>query len=220
MLNLHSITTNYCISAAWHGGSELVALLRCHYSRSCFDSSLQVVCMCFFIFLLTVLCRFSEGFRSGKLAAQSDALIRWSENHSVVVLALWTGAEAWEEKIGILMKPVSRWKSRALWNLLVDGCIDSRLNRTQWINQHQHRQGTRLPKSSQAAETLLWTLNTLGYVSLHLSSRIRDLNLLMKCKNTLDHWSAVYFFLSLAQVWYFWHCPRFRRGLILGMQQL
>lgn len=100
MLNLHSITTNYCISAAWHGGSELVALLSCHYSRSCFDSSLQVVCMCFFIFLLTVLCRFSEGFRSGKLAAQSDALIRWSENHSVVVLALWTGAEAcWKRKL-------------------------------------------------------------------------------------------------------------------------
>lgn len=215
MLNLHSITTNYCISAAWHGGSELVALLRCHYSRSCFDSSLQVVCMCFFIFLLTSTLQILWGLQVRQVGCPircTDKMVREPFGSSFgTVDRCWS---LLEEKIGILMKLVSRWKSKALWNLLVDGCIDSRLNRTQWINQH--RQGTQLPKSSQAAETL----NTLGYVSLHLSSRIRDLNLLMKCKNTLAHWSAVYFFLSLAQVWYFWHCPWFRRGLILGMQQL
>ncbi len=35
---------NYCINAAWHGGDQSVALLRCNGSPGCFDSGLQVIC--------------------------------------------------------------------------------------------------------------------------------------------------------------------------------
>ncbi len=36
---------NYCINAAWHGGNQHVALLRCNGSPGCFDSGLQVNCI-------------------------------------------------------------------------------------------------------------------------------------------------------------------------------
>ncbi len=36
---------NYCINAAWHGGNQPVALLRCNGSPGCFDSSLRVICI-------------------------------------------------------------------------------------------------------------------------------------------------------------------------------
>ncbi len=36
---------NYCINAAWHGGNQPVAQLRCNGSPGCFDSGLQVICI-------------------------------------------------------------------------------------------------------------------------------------------------------------------------------
>ncbi len=36
---------NYCIGAAWHGGNQSVALLRCNERPGCFDSGLQVICI-------------------------------------------------------------------------------------------------------------------------------------------------------------------------------
>ncbi len=39
-------------------------------------------------------------------------------------------------------------------------------------------------------------------------------NLLSSEKRTLDHWATVQFFLSLAQVRYFWRCFCFRSGLV------
>ena len=39
-----------------------------------------------------------------------------------------------EKEISISIKLVSRWKHEVLLNLLVDGCIDSGLDKTQWTN--------------------------------------------------------------------------------------
>ncbi len=48
-ISMHSILgwasffMNYCINAAWHGGNQSMALLRCNGSPGCFDSGLQVM---------------------------------------------------------------------------------------------------------------------------------------------------------------------------------
>ncbi len=50
-ISMHSILgwasffMNYLINAAWHGGNQPVALLRCNGSPGCFDSGLQVICI-------------------------------------------------------------------------------------------------------------------------------------------------------------------------------
>ncbi len=36
---------NYCLNAAWHGGDQFVALLRCYGSPGFFDSGLQLICI-------------------------------------------------------------------------------------------------------------------------------------------------------------------------------
>ncbi len=51
LIKMHSIfgwasfCINYCINAAWHGGNQHVARLRCNGSPGCFDSGLQVICI-------------------------------------------------------------------------------------------------------------------------------------------------------------------------------
>ncbi len=51
LISMHSILgwasfpMNDCINAAWHGGNQPVALLRCNGSPGCFDSGLQVICI-------------------------------------------------------------------------------------------------------------------------------------------------------------------------------
>ncbi len=45
ILGWASFCLNYCINAAWHGGNQPVALLRCNGSPGCFDSGLQVICI-------------------------------------------------------------------------------------------------------------------------------------------------------------------------------
>ncbi len=51
------------------------------------------------IFLLTILHRFSMGFRSGKLAGQSNTVTPWSLNQLLVPLAVWAGAKScWKMK--------------------------------------------------------------------------------------------------------------------------
>ncbi len=75
ILGWASFCMNYCIGAAWHGGNQLVALLRCNGRPGCFDSSLQVICivgLVSLIFLLTKSHRFSMEFRSGEFDGQSS----------------------------------------------------------------------------------------------------------------------------------------------------
>ena len=40
-----SFCMNNCISAAWYGGDQPVALLRCYGNPGCFDNRLQLVCI-------------------------------------------------------------------------------------------------------------------------------------------------------------------------------
>ncbi len=61
--------------------------------------------------------------------------VGWSAKHLEMVVAVWAGAKVLLEKeISISIKLVSRWKHKVLQNLLVDGCIDFGLDKTQWIN--------------------------------------------------------------------------------------
>ncbi len=45
VLGWASFCMNYCINAAWHGGNQPVALLRCNGSPGCFDSGFPVICI-------------------------------------------------------------------------------------------------------------------------------------------------------------------------------
>ncbi len=128
ILGRGSFSTNSSISEVWHGSDQPVALLR-HYWT--FSSS-GLLDPLFLIFLLKISHRFHMGFRSGMLAGQSST---WSANHLEVVLALWAGAKVLLEKeISISISLVSRWQHKVLQNLLVDGCIDFGLDKTQWTN--------------------------------------------------------------------------------------
>ncbi len=49
ILGRASFCFNYCINAAWHGGDQTVALLRCNGSPGYFDSGLQAICIVGFI---------------------------------------------------------------------------------------------------------------------------------------------------------------------------
>ncbi len=109
-----SFSTNSSISEVWHGSDQPVALLR-HYWA--FSSS-GLLDWLFLIFLLKISHRFRMGFRSGMLAGQSR-----------------------KKEISISIKLVSRWKHKVLQNLLVDGCIDFGLDKTQWTNTSR-RHGT------------------------------------------------------------------------------
>ena len=135
ILGWGSFCMNYCFSAAWHEGDQPVALLRCYCSPGCFDSGLQllcIVCQMLLIFLFTIPHRFSVRFRSGELTGQSSTVISWSANHLEVVLSLWAGAKVLlRNEISISIKLVSRWKHKVLQNLLVDGCTDFGLDKTQ-----------------------------------------------------------------------------------------
>ncbi len=131
-------STNSSISEVWHGSDQPVALLS-HYWA--FSSSVLLDRL-FLIFLLKISHRFHMGFRSGMLAGQSSTVISWSSNHLEVVLALWAGAKVLLEKeISFSIKLVSRWKHKVPQNLLVDGCIDAGLDKTQWTNTSR-RHGT------------------------------------------------------------------------------
>ncbi len=44
ILGWASFCMNYCINAAWHGGNQPVALLRCNEAQVA-DSGLQVICI-------------------------------------------------------------------------------------------------------------------------------------------------------------------------------
>ncbi len=55
----------------------------------------------FLIFLLTILHRFSIGFRSGESAGQSSTPTPWSSNQLLVLLAVWAGGQCLIFIIGV-----------------------------------------------------------------------------------------------------------------------
>ncbi len=152
------------------------------------------------------------------LAGQSSTVISWSANHLEVVLALLTGAKVLLEKeINISIKLFSRWKHKVLQNLLVDGCIDFGLDKTQWTNTSR-RHGTPNHHWLRTLHTGLQAAWILCLFSLPPDSRPwfpnEKQNLLLSEKRTLDHWATVQFFFPLAQVRCFWRCFYFRSGLV------
>lgn len=102
MLGQVSFSMNYCISEVRHEGHQPVALLRSYWSSGCSDSSLQLIWIVgwvFLIFLLTTPHRSSVGFRPGQLAGQSSTVVWWSAEQLVVALALWADAKScWNRK--------------------------------------------------------------------------------------------------------------------------
>ncbi len=108
LISMHSILgwasfcINYCINAAWHGGNQPVALLRCNGSPGCFYSGLRVICIVgsgVSHLPLDNIHRFSTGFRSGEFAGQSSTVTPWSLNQLLVPLAVWAGAKScWKRK--------------------------------------------------------------------------------------------------------------------------
>ncbi len=93
---------NYCINVAWHGGDQSVTLFRCNGSPGYFDSGLHLIWIVgsgqSLIFLLTILQRFSLGFRSGEFAGQSSKVTPWSLNQ------LWY---LWQ--CGQVPSPAGKW---------------------------------------------------------------------------------------------------------------
>ncbi len=214
ILGRGSFSTNSSISEVWYGSDQPVALLR-HYWA--FSSSVLLDRL-FLIFLLKISHRFHMGFRSGMLAGQSSTVISWSAKHLEVVLALWAGAKVLLEKeISISIKLVSRWNHKVLQNLLVDGCIDLGLDKTQW-NNTSRRHSTPNHPWLQKLHPGLQAAWILCLFSLPPDSRPwfqnEMQNVLLSEKRTLDHWATVQLFFSLAQVRCFWRCLWFRSGLV------
>ncbi len=113
------------------------------------------------------------------LAGQSSTVISWSAKHLEVVLALWAGAKVLLEKeTRISTKLVSRWKHKALQNLLVDGCID--------IGLDKHNEAT--PADVTAPQIIIdfgnFTLDfkLLGFCASPVFLQTPDLDFQMKCK--------------------------------------
>ncbi len=79
-----------------------MALLRCveaQVSLTVGFSSSAFFGLLLLIFLLTILHRFSMGFRSGEFASQSSTPTPWSFNQLFVLLAVWAGAKScWKIK--------------------------------------------------------------------------------------------------------------------------
>ncbi len=140
-----SIRRGMEVISLWHcwGGMEAQVSLTVAFSSSVF------VGLLFLIFLLTILHRFSMGFRSGEFAGQSSTPTPWSFNQLLVLLAVCQ--ILLESEISIFKKLISRRKHEVLQNILVNGCSDVDLKKKNTMDQHQ--QMTLNPKSSQTVET-------------------------------------------------------------------
>ncbi len=148
ILGRGSFCFNYGLNSAWHGGDQFVALLRWYGSPGFFDSGLQLIC----IFLLTILHRFSMGFRSGEFAGQSSTPTPWSFNQLFGAFGSVSRCQILLEKeISIFKKLVSRRKHELRQHFLVNGCSDKFFFFLNTMDQHQ--QMTLHLKSSQPVET-------------------------------------------------------------------
>ncbi len=102
MLGWGSFCMNYCINAAWHGGDQPVALLRCNEAQAALIAAFRssaLLGLVSLIFLLTIPHRLSMGFNSGEFASQSSTVTPWSLNQLLVPLAVWAGAKScWKLK--------------------------------------------------------------------------------------------------------------------------
>ncbi len=205
-----SIRRGVEVISLWHcwGGMEAQVSLTVAFSSS---ALLGLVSL---IFLLTIPHRFSMGFRSGEFAGQSSTVTPWSLNQ---LLYLW--------QCGQVPSPAGKWnqhlhkacQQKEAWSALK---FPGRWLRWLWTSENtvdQHQQMTWQPKSSLTVETSHWTSSNMDSVPLHSSSRLWDLDLLMKCKIYFHLkrglWTTEFFF-STAQVRRFWRCLWFKSGLV------
>ncbi len=133
ILGWGSFSTNDSISKVWHGNDQPVALLR-HYLAF---SSYVLLDRLFLIFLLKISHRFHMEFRTGILAAQSNTVLSCLANHLDVFFAMWACPAGKGNQHSIEL--VSKWNHKVLQNLLVDGCIDFGLDKTQWTNTSRNQ---------------------------------------------------------------------------------
>ncbi len=121
----------YCINAAWHGGDQFVALLRCNEAQVALISpSGHLHCW--------VWCLLSSSWLPLQVRR-----VCWTIKHSntmVIEPAFGTFGSVGrcqvllENEISISIKLVSRKKHVVLKNFQVDGCVDCGLQKTQWTN--------------------------------------------------------------------------------------
>ncbi len=137
ILGWASFCMNYCINVAWHGGNQPVALLRCNESTGYFDNSLQVICIVgsgvshlldntpyilYGVQVRRVCCPIKH---SNTMVIEQAFGTFGSVDRCQVLL---------ENEISIAIKLVSRRKHEVLYNVLIDGCVDCGLQKTQWTN--------------------------------------------------------------------------------------
>ncbi len=177
ILGWGSFCMNYCINAAWHGGNQPVALLRCNEAQvtliAAFRSSV-LLGLVSLIFLLTILID-SLGFRSGEFAGQSSTVTPWPLNQLLVPLVVCPAGK-WNPHLH------KACQQKEAWSALT---FPGRWLRWLWTSENtvdQHQQMTWQPKSSLTVETSHWTSSNMDSVPLHSSSRRRDLDFQIKCK--------------------------------------
>ncbi len=129
ILGRGSFCFNYGLNSAWHGGDQIVALLRWCGSPGFFDSDLQLICI-----FWSLVSHFPLN-RSGEFAGQSSTPTPWSFNQLLVLVAVKGRCQILlENKISIFKKLVSRRKHEVLQNFLVNVCSDIGFKKTQWTN--------------------------------------------------------------------------------------
>ncbi len=126
-----SIRRGMEVISLWHcwGGMEAQVSLTVAFSSSAYFGLL------FLIFLLTIPCRFSMGFRSGESAGQSSTPTPWSFNQLLVLLGNVGRCQILlENEISIVKKLVSRRKHEVLQHFFVNEWSDVGFQKTQWTN--------------------------------------------------------------------------------------
>ncbi len=135
---IYSICTQYLvgvpfalITASIRRGMEVISLWHCwggmkpRFLWQWPSAHLHFFGLLFLIFLLTILHRFSMGFRSGEFAGQSSTSTPWSFNQLLDAFgSVGRRQILLENEISIFKKLVSRRKHEVLQNVLVNGCSD------------------------------------------------------------------------------------------------
>ncbi|MED6285050.1 hypothetical protein CHARACLAT_025161 [Characodon lateralis] len=87
------------------------------------------------IFLLTIIHRSSVGFRSGQFAGQSSTVTSWSLHQLLYLWQCGSVPRPAGKCIQLFHEASQQMEARSALNILVDGCVDRRLQKT--VNQHQ-----------------------------------------------------------------------------------
>ncbi len=203
---------NYCLNSAWHGGDQIVALLRWYGSPGLFDCGLQLICI-----FWSLVSHFPLDNIPKILFGVQVWWVCWPVQHTNTMV-IWPTFSAFgsvgrcqillENEIIIFKKLVSRRKHKVLQNFLVNGCSDVGFQKTQWTNTSRwhctpnHHRLWKLNTGLQA--TWAMSFYTLPPDSRTLVSPNKIQNLLSSEKRTLDHSATVQFFFSLVQVRRLW----------------